>query len=175
MVNGYSYLDHISWDAYNESTDLSLHLNLYKERFGYYPQEVQADKIYLNKENRKLLKALHIECHCAPLGRPPKQKSIQDIHAKCKASASRNEAEAAFGAAKRTYGANDLRAKLPDTSQNWIAACFFAKNLKRFLRDLLWLLTEIFAILCDRKNFYKLASHGDRDFRKVGDLSIWLI
>ncbi len=32
-----------------------LQIMTYKERFGHYPQEVQADKIYLNKENRKLL------------------------------------------------------------------------------------------------------------------------
>ena len=40
VVDGFTCIDHLSWEAY-------------KEGFGYYPREVQANKIYLNKENRK--------------------------------------------------------------------------------------------------------------------------
>ena len=46
IVNGYTYVDHLSWDAYNESSDLAMQLELYKKRFGMLPQEVQADKLY---------------------------------------------------------------------------------------------------------------------------------
>ena len=51
-----------------------------------------------------------------------------------KASGERNEVEASFGTAKRVYRANDIRAKLPETAETWIAACFFVKNLKKFLQ-----------------------------------------
>ena len=34
IVNGYTYVDHLSWDAYNESSDLAMQLELYKKRFG---------------------------------------------------------------------------------------------------------------------------------------------
>lgn len=78
VVNGFTYIDHLSWDAYNEGSDLMLQIMAYKERFGYYPQEVQADKIYLNKENRKLLKKLGIVCHCPPLGRPKKNPELEE-------------------------------------------------------------------------------------------------
>ena len=40
VVNGFTYIDHLSWDAYNEGTDLKMQIMTYKERFGYYPQEV---------------------------------------------------------------------------------------------------------------------------------------
>ena len=43
IVNGYTYVDHLSWDAYNESSDLAMQLELYQKRFGMLPQEVQAD------------------------------------------------------------------------------------------------------------------------------------
>lgn len=143
VVDGYSYVDHVSWDAYNESSDMLLQIELYRERFGYYPQEIQADKIYLNKQNRAALKRLHIDCHCSPLGRPPKITDPQAIEERRKASASRNEVEAAFGTAKRIFRANNIRAKLPETSLSWIGACFYAKNLKKFLKELLWLIFQI--------------------------------
>ena len=56
IVNGYTYVDHLSWDAYNESSDLAMQLELYQKRFGMLPQEVQADKLYLGKANRNLIK-----------------------------------------------------------------------------------------------------------------------
>ena len=56
IVNGYTYVDHLSWDAYNESSDLAMQLELYQKRFGMLPQEVKADKLYLGKANRNLIK-----------------------------------------------------------------------------------------------------------------------
>lgn len=123
----------------NRPSDLLLQIQKYKERFGYYPREVQADKIYLNKENRKLLKHLGIACHCAPLGRPRKHPNPAETELRRKASGERNEVEATFGTAKRVYRANDIRAKLPETAATWIAVCFFVKNLKKFLQGLLCL------------------------------------
>lgn len=142
VVNGFTYIDHLSWDAYNEGADLMPQISIYKERFGYYPKEVQADKIYLNKENRKLLKELGIECHCPPLGRPKKEPDPEEEKQRLKASGERNAVEATFGTAKRVYRANNIRAKLKETAPTWIAACFFVKNLKKFLMGLLCLLFE---------------------------------
>ncbi len=51
----------------------------------------------------------------------------------------RNEIEATFGTSKRVYRANDIRAKLDNTADTWIGACFFAKNVMKFLRGLLCL------------------------------------
>ena len=145
VVNGYDFIDTISWNAYNESNDLQKQIKNYKARFGYYPSEVQADKIYLNKENRKLLKDMHIFCHCAPLGRPPKNPDPLLAEQRHKASCERNEVEGSFGTGKRRYQANNIRAKLPDTARSWISGCFLAKNLKKFLRDLLLRFFEISA------------------------------
>lgn len=139
VVNGFTYIDHLSWDAYNEEYDLILQINTYKERFGYYPQEIQADKIYLTKDNRKLLKDLGIVCHCPPLGRPKMNPDSEEERLRRKASGERNGVEATFGTAKRVYRANNIRAKLKETAQTWIAACFFVKNLKKFLMGLLCL------------------------------------
>jgi len=140
IVNGYTYVDHLSWDAYNESADCTLQTERYMKRFGLLPKELEADKIYLGKENRKYLKDNGIECYNRPLGRPPKEEN--DLHAedRKRAVGERNEIEATFGTTKRVYGANDIRAKLDNTADTWIGACFFAKNIMKFLRGLLRLI-----------------------------------
>ena len=48
--------------------------------------------------------------------------------------------EATFGTGKRVYKANNIRAKLSQTAESWNAACYFVKNVMKFLRDLLHVL-----------------------------------
>ncbi len=52
LVDGYAFLDHLSWDAYNEGTHLMESVELYRKRHGCYPAEIMVDKIYCNRENR---------------------------------------------------------------------------------------------------------------------------
>lgn len=153
LYEGYTFIDHHSWDAYNESSDLSLHINKFKERFGYLPATILADKIYKNKENRKLLKKLEIKTYCKPLGRPPKNQPSPDILAKmAKAVGERNEVECSFGTGKRIYRANNIRAKLPETARCWTGMCYFVKNVMKFLRELCHALFEIWHMLLVQVN-----------------------
>ena len=63
-----------------------------------------------------------------------------------KAIGDRNEIECSFGLGKRTYRANDIRAKLPETARCWTGMCYFVKNVMKFLRELCLALTEIWRI-----------------------------
>lgn len=94
IVSGYTYVDHVSWDAYNESSDLGMQLELYKRRFGMLPKEIQADKLYLGKENRKHIKSCYVNCYNRPLGRPPKEENDTHAEDKKRAIGERNEIEA---------------------------------------------------------------------------------
>lgn len=145
IVNGYSFIDHHSWDAYNEASDLTAHIDKYKERFGCEPKRFFGDKIYLNRKNRKILKEKGIEIMGRPLGRPPKNPSEEQLRRERIGVALRNEAEAQFGTGKRVYRANGIRARLPETAQCWTAMCYFVKNLAKFMRELCLVLTEICA------------------------------
>ncbi len=60
LVDGYSFLDHLSWEPYNEGGYLIRSVELYRQRHGYYPTEVMGDRIYCNRENRRILKELGI-------------------------------------------------------------------------------------------------------------------
>lgn len=144
IVGGYTFIDHFSWDAYNESEDLIRHLRAYRKRFGYLPELLESDKIYLNRRNRRILKFLHIEVGGKPLGRPSKSLQTADYEARmAKYSGERNEIEATFGTGKRVYRADNIRAKLADTGNSWCAACYFAKNVMKFLSGLLHVLTKL--------------------------------
>ena len=71
LVNGYIYLDRMSWDAFNENKDLEKQVEHFKERFGHYPEVVIGDKIYGSRDNRDFLKKHHIRFSGKALGRPP--------------------------------------------------------------------------------------------------------
>ena len=153
IVEGYTFIDHHSWDAYNESQDLLLQIQLFKERFGYLPATILADKIYLNRSNRDILENLEIQSYCKPLGRPPKAPPSEDLKSRmAKAIGERNEIECSFGTGKRIYRANDIRAKLPDTARCWTGMCYFVKNVMKFLRELCHALIEIWHMLLVQVN-----------------------
>lgn len=143
IVSGFSFIDHHSWDAYNEASDLIIHIEKYKNRFGCKPERFFGDKIYLNRENRKILKEKEIQIMGRPLGRPPKNPSEEQLERERIGTSLRNEAEAQFGTGKRAYRANNIRAKLPETAQCWTAMCYFVKNLTKFMRELCLILIEI--------------------------------
>ena len=71
---GMSKVDHISWDAFNEATDLKMQVEQYRNTFGCYPELLLVDGIYLNRENRIWVKEKAIRTVGKPLGRPPKQQ-----------------------------------------------------------------------------------------------------
>ena len=147
VVQGYTFIDNHSWDAYNEASDLELQIELYRKRFGYLPSRIYADKIYMNRENRKLMKELGIEAMGRPLGRPPKGSNLEYEKRMAKAAGERNEVEAAFGTGKRIYRANNVRAKLPETANCWTGMCYFVKNVMKFIKGLLHALFEIWILM----------------------------
>jgi hypothetical protein len=73
-VDGFSRVEHISWDNFNEATDMELQVKSFKKTFGHYPELLLADQIYLNRKNRKYLKDIGIRIVGKPLGRPPKEE-----------------------------------------------------------------------------------------------------
>lgn len=126
LMNGFAFLDDLSWDAFNEGTRLMASVEKYKERFGYYPADVLADKIYCNRANRAALKLLGITLHAKPLGRP---KAVEDHIS----PGERNPIEGTFGQAKTAYGMSRIKARLSQTSESWIATTVLVLNLVKLI------------------------------------------
>ncbi len=106
MVDGYAFLEKLSWNAYNEAKELIPHIEAYKRRFGYYPESVHVDHIYRNRENRRYCTEHGIRISGPPLGRPPKdlrehRKVLKEAH---KDELARIPIEGKFGNGKRRYG-----------------------------------------------------------------------
>ena len=70
VVDGVSFVDRISWDAYNESVDLVEQIEAYHRRFGHDPASVHVDQIYRTRENRRYCASRGIRLSGPPLGRP---------------------------------------------------------------------------------------------------------
>jgi len=137
VVEGFSYIDHLSWDSFNESKDLIPQIEKYKERFGYLPESVHADKIYQTRANRKFCKDNDIRMTGKPLGRPRKEtdKNKEELEAERKQryqdDVDRIAVEGRFGVAKRKYGMGLIKSKLKETSETDIFMSVFMLNLDK--------------------------------------------
>ena len=136
-VNGLLLIDHLSWNNFNESKDLKFQVENYKQRYGYYPESVNADKIYWTRENRAYCKLMEIKLYGgSPLGRPPKTEKTSAEKRKIKKEAGkRNRIEGIFGNSKRRFGLDLVMAKTARTSENWIAMIIFVMNMVKMAED----------------------------------------
>lgn len=149
LVDGFSFVDHLSWDAFNESGDLPAEIEAYRRRFGYYPQSVHADRIYRTRANRRYCKARGIRLSGPPLGRP---KAASESNQAQLQQARRQERqdergripiEGKFGQAKRRFTLARVMAKLAETSEAVILVSFIVMNLERILSEILLLVLAL--------------------------------
>jgi transposase, IS5 family len=134
VVDGFSFVDRLSWDNYNESLDLVGQIEKYKRRFGFYPESVHVDKIYRTRANRAFCKAHGIRISGPPLGRKPKEVSQEEKRQGHQDEAIRNRVEGKFGQGKRRFGLGRIMAKLASTSAAQISLSFLVMNLEEALR-----------------------------------------
>jgi len=140
VVDSFLYLDHLRWDAYNESLDLIAQVNKYRRRFGHFPEVVIADGIYGTRENRKYLKENGIRFSGKKMGRPPREidavtRELERL--RVLEQGERNEVEGKIGTVKTRYGLGKLMTKTEVTSENWVAMAIFSMNMATALRRLL--------------------------------------
>jgi len=156
LDRGYARIDTLSWNVYNESSDLIGQVENYKTLHGYYPELVQVDKIYATRENRKWLKERAIRITAPPLGRKSKALKEESYYKKRKRKAEatqRNQIEGKFGQGKNGYNLNQIRATLQKTSESWIAAIFFIMNLIHHQKKVS--LKPIVSLLINLKHLYQ--------------------
>jgi len=131
--DGYVFLDHISWDNFNESGDFKAQIESFKSYTGCYPESVHVDKIYRTRENRAWCKERGIRISGSPLGRPPANVSKEKKKQALEDERIRNSIEGKFGQAKRRFSLGRVMAKLSHTSKTAIAITFLVMNLSTHL------------------------------------------
>lgn len=121
---GYGRIEKVSFEAYNESSNLKEVVERYKRRTGHYPERVLADQIYRTRENRSYCKKHGIRLSGPKLGRPSagseanKKQEYQD-------NTDRIEIERYFSRSKRCYGRGCIVTKLEETQLISIALSVF--------------------------------------------------
>ena len=137
VVEGYTRIEHLSWDAYNESTTLQDTVERYKEQTGFYPQRILADKIYRTRDNLKYCAKNGIRMSGPKLGRPPKDKTLyaQQCRDERLEAGERNEVEGKFGTGKRCYGMDRLTSRLQNTCETQIHMIVLTMNLWKKMKS----------------------------------------
>lgn len=142
LVDGFSFVDKIGWDAYNESCDLIGQIKQYRKRFGFYPESVHVDKIYRTKGNRRFCKKHGIRLSGPPLGRPI--ADVDQLKAQRKIQyqdeVDRIAVEGKFGQGKRRFSLGRIMTKLAQTSEVSIMVAFIVMNLEKILAGILYFL-----------------------------------
>jgi IS5 family transposase len=139
LVDGFSFVDKLSWDAFNESEDLVTQVEHYHRRFGCYPESIHADKIYRTRENRRYCKDRGIRLSGRPLGRPQQvtasnKAQLEQIKRQQRQDElDRLAIEGKFGQGKRRFSLDRIMAKLAETSEAVIMVSFIVMNLEKIL------------------------------------------
>jgi IS5 family transposase len=138
LENGYSRVERLSWDPFNEATTLQESAERYRERNGCYPEVILADRIYRNRDNLEYCKKNHIRLSGPKLGRPPAKALMKKAEKRIERqdARNRNAIEGKFGEGKRKYGLNRIAAKLKETAESMIMLQFLVMNLEHKLRVL---------------------------------------
>jgi hypothetical protein len=140
MVDGYAYVETLSWDAFNEGITLIESVERYRKKHGYYPEAVQADRIYRNRENRRYCEKHGIRLSGPRLGKPltNKEKRKEQKLLERQDYSERNAVESKFGEGKRHYSLARIMARLKETAECVICLQFLVMNLEHRLRVLLF-------------------------------------
>jgi hypothetical protein len=172
-VRGCVFLDHLSWENFNESTWLQQQAERFRTRFGHYPASIHADQIYRTRDNLRWCKQRGIRLSGPPLGRPTQDERRQAaLKQQARADeAVRVEIEGKFGQAKRRFGLGRVMSKLAQTAQTAIAITVLVLNLERWLRCLLvfllWLITHMLVPLEPKSAFQRSSNPMFRQQRRL--------
>ena len=166
LVNGFSFVDRINWNNYNESGDLESQIESYRNRFGFYPKSVHADQIYRTRKNRRYCKKNGIRLSGPPLGRPKKVTEANASELKHDRRIHRQDEidriaiEGKFGQGKRRFTLDRIMAKLAKTSEATIVISFIVMNLEKILSALLYFLLS-YCRMC--RILLRVYAAGDRN------------
>jgi len=154
LVDGYTFIERMSWENFNESKDLVVQIERYRERFGYYPESVHADRIYRSRDNLRYCDRKGIRITGPKLGRPRKGIGRAEKRQMRQDELDRNAIEGKFGQGKRRFRMGSIRGKLAETSGSMIAMVFLVMNLEKLLKEVFlhFLRERILRVFCRYQN-----------------------
>lgn len=154
IVDGFAYLEKLSWDNFNEGMTFIQAIERYRLRHGFYPASVHVDKIYRTRGNILYCLERGIRISGPKLGRPPKEPDPATRKQAHQDALDRNVSEGKFGEGKRRYGLNLIKAKLQETSETVIMMNLIVMNLAYLYRCLFAFFSKI--VFCTFRKLFLL-------------------
>jgi len=128
MVDGIGFMEHISFDAFNETTRFDSAIYLHRQLFGKCTHH-SADRIYATNKNRKYATSQNIFTNFIPKGKQKAEHSEQaSIMRKLLTTNHTTVLEGSFGNEKNHYLLNKINARNQSTEVCWIFFGMMAAN-----------------------------------------------
>lgn len=150
---GFTFLDRLSYDPYNEGEDLKAQAMAYRRRHGHFPEVICADQIYRTRSNRAFCQRHGIRLSGPRLGRPKNDSELVAAEKRqfIDDQRQRNAVEGKIGQGKRRFGLGLIREKLPATQGSTIALNVLVMNLEKLLELLFVIFTSwLYLLLGDQ-------------------------
>ena len=115
QMDGISFIEKLSFNAFNKGTRLQHCIKMHKRLFGVDVKRVGGDTSYAGTTNRDFCKEIKIETSFVKRGRPSHEKKEQDFVRQELARVRATTLEGAFGTQKEHNGLRRAKARKKDT------------------------------------------------------------
>ncbi len=135
---GYVQMEKMQWDGFNEGGYVIESVEKHKKTFGYYPEVVIGDRIFITRDNKKKLEEMGIRLSGKQLGRKNEEQKREEKKQMTKDQKKRVLIEGKFGQGKNAYGLNQIRMRTMRTSECMVMSIYFVMNLVRLAKEVLF-------------------------------------
>lgn len=136
LVDGISFIEKLSFNAFNEGTRLQHCIKMHKRLFGVDVKKIGVDTSYAGTANRDFCKEKDIQTSFVKRGRPSQEKKkdfVRQELARVRATAM----EGSFGTQKEHYGMRRIKARKKETEMLYIFFGIHAVNVAHLAERLL--------------------------------------
>lgn len=130
LVDGISFIEHLSYDNFNEGTRLKSTIDLQQRYFGTCHQ-MGADAIYATNENRSYCRKNNIATSFVAKGKQGKLKEQKSQMRSILGKIRSTVLEGSFGNEKNHYQMNKIKAKTQGNEKVWIFFSLLTCNAKQ--------------------------------------------
>ena len=115
LVDGISFIEKLSFNAFNEGTRLEHCIKMHKRLFGVDAKKIGGDTSYAGTANRDLCKELKIQTSFVKRGKPFKEMNEKDFVRQELARVRATAMEGSFGTQKEHYDMRRIKARKKET------------------------------------------------------------
>ena len=137
LVDGISFIEKLSFNAFNEDTRLTHCIKMHKRQFGEDVKKIGGDASYAGTANRDLCKELEIQTSFVKRGKPFKKMNEKDFVRQELARVRATAMEGLFGTQKEHYSLRRIKARKKGTEILYIFFGIHTANVVQLTEKLM--------------------------------------